>query len=111
MPEARLVTRLWVDAYLARLRAEAIPAFVTRHGDDTAGAVLIKLATLDGTAQAFTRSYDLTTGARIWQSLAKGAEGEIDAAIAKQAGFDPDLWVIEVEDKQGRHLLDQAGLE
>nr|WP_254899073.1 DUF1491 family protein [Thalassococcus arenae] len=104
-----MTARFWVDAYLARLRQHAIPAFVTAHGDDQAGAVLVKLATLDGQARAFTRSFDLATGARIWSELAAGTEPEVDAAIARQRGFDPDLWVLEVEDRQGRHLLDQDG--
>lgn len=107
---ARLTTRFWVDGYLARLRLADIPAFVVAHGDDGAGAVLVKLATLDGRAQAFTRGFDLSTGARKWDVLAEGAEAEVDAAIARQRGFDPDLWVIEVEDRQGRHLLDEDGL-
>ncbi|SFQ99868.1 DUF1491 family protein [Poseidonocella sedimentorum] len=107
---ARLTTRFWVDAYLARLRLENIPAFVTAHGDDTAGAVLIKLATLDGKATLFQRSFDLMTGERKWITLAEGGEPDVDTAAAKQRSFDPDLWVIEVEDRQGRHLLDQDGL-
>lgn len=107
----RLTARFWVDAYLARLRGEAIPAFVTSHGDDTAGAVLVKLNTLDGRARAFGRSFDLATGARSWQILADGPEPDVDAAIARQRGFDPDLWVIEVEDRDGRHGLDAAGLD
>ncbi len=107
---ARLAARVWVDAYLTRLRLAAIPAYVTAKGDATAGAVLVKLATLDGQAQAFQRSFDLTTGNRAWVVLCKGAEAEVDAAIARQRGFDPDLWVIEVEDRAGRHLLDQDGL-
>ncbi|MEM1372062.1 MAG: DUF1491 family protein, partial [Pseudomonadota bacterium] len=28
----------------------------------------------------------------------------------RQRSFDPDLWVIEVEDRNGRHLLDEPGL-
>lgn len=106
----RLTARFWIDAYLARLRLHNIPAFVTAHGDDTGGAVLVKLATLDGQARAFTRSFDVATGARIWAELTAGPEPEVDAAIARQRGFDPDLWVIEVEDRQGRHLLDEEGL-
>ena len=106
----RLTARFWVDAYLTRLRLHDIPAFVTAHGDDTAGAVLVKLATLDGQATAFTRQFNLTTGAQAWTELAKGPEPEVDATIARQRGFDPDLWVIEVEDKQGRHLLNEDGL-
>lgn len=107
---ARLTTRFWVDAYLARLSFVNIPAYVVAHGDDTAGAVLVKLATLDGRAQAFTRGFDLMSGERKWTELASGAEPEVDASIAKQRGFDPDLWVIEVEDRDGRHLLDEDGL-
>ena len=107
---ARLTARFWVDAYLARLRLEDIPAFVTAHGDDTSGAVLVKLATLDGQAQAFARRTDPASGARRWESLIAGAEPEVDAAIARQRGYDPDLWVIEVEDRAGRHRLDEPGL-
>ena len=79
-------------------------------GDATAGAVLVKLATLDGQARAFQRSFDLMTGGRVWVVLAEGAEAEVDAAITRQRRHDPDLWVIEVEDRAGRHLLDQDGL-
>ena len=42
--------------------------------------------------------------------IAEGDEAEVDASIERQRRFDPDLWVIEVEDRQGRHLLDQPGL-
>ncbi|MFV2038579.1 MAG: DUF1491 family protein, partial [Paracoccaceae bacterium] len=42
--------------------------------------------------------------------LAEGEEAEVDAALARQHGFDPDLWVLEVEDRDGRHLLDEPGL-
>lgn len=107
---ARLTTRFWVDAYLARLRFADIPGFVVAHGDDTAGAVLIKLNTLDGGARLFQRTFDLMTDARVWSELAAGDEPEVDAAVARQRGFDPDIWVIEVEDRAGRHLLDQEGL-
>lgn len=107
---ARLTARFWVSAYLTRLRLADIPAFVVSHGDDTAGAVLVKVNTLDGQARAFQRSFDLATGDRVWIALAEGAEADVDAAIARQRGVDPDLWVVEVEDRAGRHLLDEDGL-
>ncbi|SMX40600.1 DUF1491 family protein [Maliponia aquimaris] len=106
----RLTARFWIDAYLTHLRLHDIPAFVTAHGDDTAGAVLVKLNTLDGQARAYSRSFDLMTGDRRWTELTSGPDREVDAAITRQRGFDPDLWVIEVEDRQGRHLLDSPGL-
>ncbi|GAA6209079.1 DUF1491 family protein [Cognatishimia sp. WU-CL00825] len=107
---ARLTAEFWVQAYLARLRFQGIPAFVVAHGDDTAGAVLVKLNTLDGQARAFQRSFDLMSGARTWAVLSEGIEADVDGAVAKQRSFDPDLWVIEVEDRAGRHLLDESGL-
>ncbi|MHC0051868.1 DUF1491 family protein [Actibacterium sp. D379-3] len=106
----RLTAEFWVQAYLTRLRLADIPAFVTSRGDATAGAVLVKLNTLDGQARAFQRSFDLMTGERKWVVLADGDEVAVDASIARQRGFDPDLWVIEVEDRQRRHLLDEPGL-
>ena len=109
MSPPRLTAGFWVQAYLTRLRQEAIPVFVTARGDDTAGAVLVKLATLDGQAQAFQRSPD-PDGGRVWTLLVRGPEAEVDAAIARQRARDPDLWVLEVEDRAGRSLLDTPGL-
>lgn len=106
----RLTARFWVDAYLARLRLMDIPAFVTSHGDDTGGAVLVKLNTLDGQARVFQRSFDLESGARVWMELLSGTEPEVDASVARQRAMDPDIWVLEVEDRDGRHLLDDPSL-
>ena len=108
---SRLTARFWVDAYLTRLRLFDIPGFVVSHGDDTGGAVLVKLNTLDGQAVVMQRSFDIMSGDREWVELAAGIEAEVDQTVARQRGFDPDLWVIEVEDRLGRHLLDEPGLE
>ncbi len=108
---ARLTSDLWVSAYLARLRFANIPAYLTARGDATAGAILVKLATLDGQAQAFQRSYDLNADRRVWVTLAQGAEAEVDALLARQRARDRDLWLIEIEDRDGRTLLDQEGLD
>ncbi len=105
----RLTSEFWVGAYLRRLDLYNIPAFVVARGDDTAGAVLVKLNKLDGRAAAYQRSFNIE-GDRIWVTLAEGPEPDVDAVLNRQRDFDPDLWVIEVEDRQGRHLLDEDGL-
>lgn len=107
----RLAAHVWVGAYLTRLRLAAIPAYLVARGDPVAGAVAVKLATLDGRAQLWRRMFDPMAGTRAWARMAEGPEGEIDAALARERGRDPDLWVIEVEDRQGRHLLDAPGME
>lgn len=106
----RLTSAFWVQAYITRLRLKEIPAFVVHHGDDTAGAVLVKLNTLDGKAQAFQRRFDLMTDTRRWEILIEGDERDVDASLTKQRSFDPDMWLIEIEDRKGRHLLDEEGL-
>nr|WP_255553477.1 DUF1491 family protein [Maritimibacter sp. DP1N21-5] len=106
-----MATGLWVSAYLARLQAEGISVYIVARGDATAGAVLVKLATMDGKATAFQRSVDLITGERRWMELTSGDEPMVDESIRKQRSFDPDLWVIEVEDARGRHMLGDMGLD
>ncbi len=106
----RLTTEFWVGAYLERLRLADIPAFVVAKGDATAGAVLVKQSTLDGKAQVLQRSFDLMSGELAWVVLTEGTDQDCDEAIQRQRTFDPDLWAIEVEDREGRHLLDEPGL-
>ena len=106
----RLTADIWVSAYLTRLRLAAIPAFVVARGDATAGAVMVKLNTLDGRACCYQRSFDLMTGDRSWVILAQGAEADVDQSIQRQRGYDPDLWVIEVEKSPVSHLLDEDAL-
>ena len=90
----RLTADIWVSAYLARLRQIEVPAFVVQKGDATAGAVLIKLNTLDGRARCYQRSFDLMTGERRWMVLIDGDDGDVERGIGRQRDIDPDLWTL-----------------
>lgn len=108
---ARLATHIWVSAYLARLMQNGIFAHIAAHGDDTAGAVAVKLATMNGKASLYTRASG-PDGRILWHALVEDEpEPDVDAAVARRRSFDPDLWVVEVEDPRGRHMLDAPGLE
>lgn len=107
---SRLTAGFWVQAYMMRLSLEAIPAYVLRRGDETAGAVWVKVATLDGQAELWERRYDLIRDVREWRLAEQAPEADIDARIARETGRDQDLWVIEVEDPRARHLLDDPSL-
>jgi hypothetical protein len=109
-PEPRLTAGFWVRAYLRRLELAAIPAVLSARGDETAGAVLVRLTRLNGRAEALQRSFDPMTGNRLWTRLAEGEEREVDAVLARARSRDPDLWVVEIEDRHGRTLLDEDGL-
>ena len=106
----RLASGMWVAAYLARLERAGVYAHVVHRGDDTAGAIGVKVALMNGRAQLLTRRYDFD-GRAVWDDATGEAdEPEVDATIARQRGYDRDLWVIEVEDPRGRHMLDGDGL-
>ncbi len=107
--EPRLTSDFWVTAYMSRLRLAGIPHFLRSRGDATAGAVLVILNHLNGQSTLYQRTMTIE-GSRAWGVLADGSEREVEDAMNRQRGFDPDLWVIEVEDAEGRHLLDEAGL-
>jgi hypothetical protein len=104
----RLAADLWVAAYRARLEAAGAAVYVAAKGDPTAGAVLVKHAPMDGTATLWGRVAD-AEGTRVWAVIAEGAEQAVDDAIARQRRYDPDLWVIEVEDRRGGPRLDEPG--
>lgn len=80
---ARLAAGLWVQAYMMRCQIEGIPVYVEARGDGTAGAVIVKLCTLDGKARAYERRYDLMRDTRSWEVLVEGDEAEVDAALAR----------------------------
>lgn len=107
---ARLTSDFWVRAYIRRLQIAAIPVYVTRKGDEIAGAIVVKLLRPGGQAEALERSFDLQTGQRCWVTLAQGENAAVDAVLARACARDPDLWLIEVESDDGGGLLDEPGL-
>jgi hypothetical protein len=103
---SELKTRIWVDALVRRADTGLAHAYVIRHGDEDAGAVLVKVVLADGLAQLYVPARD-AEGARIWTRFRSGPvpEAEADAYCRRRSDDDPDLWVVEIEDRQGRHFL------
>lgn len=108
----RLKSELWVKAYLRRAAVNGCPGVVVRHGDDEAGAIFIKIMQRNGAAMLFgpaPAGLDEADRERRWIPWLKGevlSEAAVDAAIAQEARFDADLWVVEVESHDGAHFLD-----
>lgn len=113
----RLKSAIWVSAYLRRCSVEGAFAAVRRRGAEEAGAVFILINRLDGTATLYGPApqalFDEAQPAdRMFTPLLGGeapvAEANAEARIAREIKFDPDIWVIEVEDRAGRHFLDHV---
>ena len=104
---ARLRSKIWVQAYLKRLEIQNIAAYVTAHGDDHSGAILIKVIKMDGSAQLYQKTFDLQSNKNAWVRILEGFEKEIDSLLEKQKVNDPDLWVVEIESASGQNYLDE----
>jgi len=108
--QPRLKSGLWVQALIRRHDGLAIPATVVRKGDADAGAILVKVNRREAGCIVLNRALD-AAGALVW-SRATGAvpvdEAAADSYIARQAGRDPDLWVVEIEDHGGEIMLDDT---
>jgi hypothetical protein len=111
----RLKSAIWVAAYIRRCNGEGAPAVVRRRGAEEAGAIFVKLSRLDGTAVLYgpapqtafddERPADRAFAAVVGAS-GPASEDEVEKYLAKEMRFDPDVWIVEVEDRAGRPFLD-----
>jgi hypothetical protein len=114
----RVKSSIWVAAYVRRCYVEGASAVIRRRGAEEAGAVFIKVTRLDGAAELFgpapQSAFDEARPAdRAFVRCLKvqpAPEAEAEAYLAREIKFDPDVWIIEVEDRAGRNFLDMIVL-
>jgi|SRR5215210_6488954 len=112
----RLKSAIWVAAYIRRCFVEGASAVLRRRGAEEAGAIFIKVDQLDGTATLFGPAPqaffdDAQPTERVFAPSLKTQPApvvDIEARLAREIKFDPDLWIVEVEDRAGRHFLDHV---
>ena len=109
----RLRSDFWVSAYLRRVAGEGSVAVLRRRGAAEAGAIFIKIDRLDGQAALFAPAPQSLAmeddGVRRWTRAHQQETidaSDVEQKIAREMTFDPDLWLVEVEDREGRHFLD-----
>lgn len=103
MSEPRLKTEIRIAAQLRRASAAGAFATVARKGDPDAGAIAVKVYLGARRARLFVESRD-EKGELIWREPlgAEADEPAIDAFLEKETRFDRDLWIVEIEDREGR---------
>ena len=111
----RLKSAIWVAAYLRRCNVEGVFAAVRRRGAEEAGAVFIKINRLDGSATLYgpapqSAFDDARPSDRVFAPVMGSPqpvkETDVETKLAKEIRFDPDVWIVEVEDHEGRPFLD-----
>jgi hypothetical protein len=114
-PPMRLKSSIWVAAFLRRCQTEGVFGAVRRRGAEEAGAVFVKVALLDGNAVLYipapqTVYDDSRPIERFFTPTSKEPvpEASVEERLVKEIRFDPDAWIVEIEDRAGRHFLDLA---
>lgn len=105
MSDDRIPTHLWIGAVLRRCSADGVPAVVMRSGERMGGTVMVKLYQPGIGCRLMAQTRDLA-GRLGWYRAHKDeilAEPEADALIQRAVGRDPDLWVVEIESRDGRN--------
>jgi hypothetical protein len=101
-----LSTDVWVAALIRRAELGGAFAVVARKGDPRAGAVLVKIVNRRENVTTVYAEAFRGDGERVWMSPSASHEEEgLDRYIERALKVDPDLWVVEIDDGQGRHFL------
>lgn len=106
-------TEIWVKAHLRRCFAAGLTGVVARRGAAEAGSVFVKVTLPGGSgrilAPAAGPAYDEGGGRRWVEPLGSEPvqQDDIDRFLARQIAFDPDIWILDIDDPGGTGLLDR----
>ena len=105
-----LKSEILINAGIRAAERNFTNAYVSKRGDTEAGAIFVKIDTLDGYAKLFTRNlkYDLINENDVVEFVNLYPEKKIqnvyvDKRISKEMEIDSDCWIVEIEDKEGRN--------
>lgn len=105
----RLKTEIWVKAHMRRCRVDGLDAYLRHRGHAEAGGILLKIARFAEGCELLEPTTGMN-GARAWMRTSGPApvdDARAEETIARRLARDPDLWVVEIEDPEGRHSLDE----
>ena len=83
-----------------------------RRGAPEAGAIFVKVDNLSGSAALYGPAPQSELGdseERLFARLHAAAwiePAEVEQKLLREMRFDPDIWIVETEDKDGRAFLD-----
>lgn len=104
----RLKTDIWVKALLIRAQSSGAMALILHRGDKDAGAVFIRVNRLDKTSDLLASMTNMDSE-RVWRHLVPrmSSDQAVDERITRERKYDADAWVVEIEDRHGRHFIEE----
>lgn len=107
MNDDRLPTDFMIAAQIRIAEREGVPITVRRRGDNSIGTIILKINLLNGTARVLTQVR--FNDEIVWSPASRTdpmSDADAEAYMKRQADIDPDSWLLEIEDKQGRHWFE-----
>lgn len=99
-------TDLWVAAFVRRHNDLGHLCVISRRGDPVAGQIFVEVDHLNGSVSLFTPAPSAARtddGAdRVFELRFDRVDAsKVSERIAREAGYDPDLWVVTLEMRTG----------
>lgn len=113
----RLSSDLWVASYLRQCRLNGAFGYLAKRGATDAGAIFVKIVEPDGSVNLYgpapqsevldSSNPDVFSGedSRSFELILVSTDEQIEARLSREKDFDPDIWVLEVENATGNHAL------
>lgn len=103
MTTVRLTSDIWVSAYLRRVSLAGAFGAVLMRGDRQAGAIFLEVIHRDGVD--LYAPFIADEGRAFEKVITNASAEDVTARLTRERAFDPDLWVVSVDDREGRHFL------
>jgi hypothetical protein len=106
--QPRLKAGIFARALIRRAEVSGAQAYVVRKGSEEAGAIFLKVSRLDGTCTVLNQAR-AGDGELVWaRPLGEGVDDDkASTYLERQIKFDPDIWIVEIEDREGRAFVDE----
>jgi hypothetical protein len=109
----QLKAQIRVQALLRRCAVAGLMATVARKGDQESGALFLKVNGMTRGCVVYS-GVSTPSGREGWHKATGPepvSEPEADAYLARQATYDADLWVVEIEDPKGAFVIEAGVIE
>ena len=100
----RVKTHIFVAGLLRQAQISDAFAYVVSKGDPDAGSLVLRISDMSGGNRLY-RPVTAMDGGRMWMQSENMNDLAAHTEIGKLLSYDDDLWVVEIEDKLGRHFL------
>ena len=104
----RLKSSIWIQAQIRICSISNLSAYVMKRGDPDAGAIFLHLNKLNGNNLVYNQIRAIS-GQIAWSQSGNGTtldDREAHDYLEKQKKYDPDLWILEIDDPEDKYKFD-----